>query len=126
MEEDTSTGGSTDREHLRGTAMKREHRDLNSSFTGPRSSRRKIPVESLVRYLQRTPHRIAILYVEKLAGCLHWIDAGFLPPGGLIAHPAHQSMMDLTERDREFIAYLAPKSAGLDQNFFSAETKTLR
>ena len=51
----------------------------------------------------------------ELAGCLHWIDAGFLPPGRLIAHPVHQPMMDSTERDREFVAHLAPKGAGLQE-----------
>jgi alginate O-acetyltransferase complex protein AlgI len=56
----------------------------------------------------------------ELAGRLHWINAGFLPPGCFIAHPVHQPMMDSTERDREFIAYLA-RMFGiiLPLNFFS-------
>ena len=49
----------------------------------------------------------------ELAGRLHWIDAGFLPPGGFVAHPVHQPMMDSTERNREFVAHLAPECPGL-------------
>src|ERR1700680_2310008 len=51
----------------------------------------------------------------ELAGRLHWIDAGFLPPGCFIASPLPQPMMDSTKRDREFVAHLAPKSAGLQE-----------
>jgi hypothetical protein len=49
----------------------------------------------------------------ELAGRLHRINVGFRPPGGFIAHPVHQPMMDSTERDREFVAHLAAERARL-------------
>ena len=49
----------------------------------------------------------------ELAGNVDGVDPGLLPPGGFIAHPVYQSMMDAAERDREFIARFAAQGARL-------------
>jgi hypothetical protein len=43
------------------------------------------------------------------------IDAGLLPPGGLVAHAVHQPMMDATQWDREFVVGLAAQGSRLHE-----------
>jgi len=51
--------------------------------------------------------------VPELARNVDGVDAGLFLPGGFIAHPVHQPMMDATERDREFVARFAAQGTWL-------------
>jgi hypothetical protein len=51
--------------------------------------------------------------VPELAGSHSGVDAGILPPGGFVAYPVHQPMMDAAERHRELVACLATQGPRL-------------